>query len=367
MKILVWKLLGERGCMMLQSIYNSIQKRLSQVSFSLLWPGFQPVKFALYNASHCFFDGQYISKTDEFIANTTILFQGEQIAIWKIMDDETSIDVDVLTSKIVHEMFHAFQQLSNEHRYPNELEAVQRYAINHRNLSSKLIEAKLLKTCLQDQSESALDSFLRMRKQRFVEFSYEVTYEAQIEQIEGSAQYVELLTLGQLNAQKGQLAWERVVESIQDPQRYFPIRVVSYAIGAVVLRVLNQQGILKPILNASLPFSLAMIEGIEPNTTPIPRDTTIDEYISTYRAVTNRIIQNALVKNEVVVEGDYPLLGLNVYDARCEEHFVTSTYFVMVEVDGQPKVFNGDFIIELNEHGRVAKVYRQASDEGKEQ
>ena len=353
--------------MHLDRVYGLVQSQLDRIDFCDVWPGFLPVKFAVYNESQCFFDGQYIPKTDAFIANTAIVFNGEPIAIWKITENDESIDYDVLTSKIVHEMFHAHQLQCHENRYPNELEAVQRYAIDPRNLSEKLHEAKLLKACFYDKSASSLREFFMLRKQRVQAFPYEATYEAQIEQIEGSAQYVELLALSQLNAQKGQVAWERLVESIQDPQRYFPIRVISYAIGAVVLRVLNQQGMLKPILNSALPFSLAMIDGIEPSTLPIPVDTAMEHHMIAYRSVTTQIIQNALAKNEVVVEGDYPLLGLNVYDARSDEPFVTSTYFVMVEVDGQPRVFNGDFVIELNDHGRVRRVYRQATKPGEEQ
>jgi hypothetical protein len=271
------------------------------------------------------------------------------------------MDFDVLTSKIVHEMFHVFQQLSHENRYPNELEAVQRYRYESGNLSGKLHEARLLKDCLERHSESAFKAFLQSRQARCQTFPYEAVYEAQIEQIEGSAQSVELLALGQLNAEKGRLAWDNLVESIQDPQRYFPIRVISYAIGALVLRVLEQNHLKDHIIQSALPFAMAMVDGIEPNPDPIPSDDAMEDHITAYRSFTTAIIQMALEKNEIVLEGDYPLLGLNVYNTRCEGKFVTSTYFVMVEVNGQTNVLHGDYVIELNEHGRVFRVYRQAS------
>jgi hypothetical protein len=345
--------------MQLERIYHFIHQHLTSIDFEQLWPGFRSVKFAVYDDTQCFFDGQLIPKSDEFLANTSILYQGEYIAIWKITEDESTIDFDVLTSKLVHEMFHAFQQLSHENRYPNELEAVQRYRYEGGNLSAKLHEAKLLKDCLERHSESTFKAFLQSRQGRCQTYPYEATYEAQIEQIEGSAQYVELLALVQLNAKKGRLAWERVVDSIQDPQRYFPIRVVSYAIGAVVLRVLEEYQLKDSVIQSALPFALAMVEDVEPSSQPILHHEAMEQHITAYRSVTSTIIQKALEKQETVLEGDYPLLGLNVYNARCEGKFVTSTYFVMVEVEGQSKVLSGDFVIELNEHGRVFRVYRQ--------
>ena len=51
---------------------------------------------------------KYIEKTDAFCANTSIVYEGEQIAIWMVQED---LDESVLTSKIVHEMFHGYQSI----------------------------------------------------------------------------------------------------------------------------------------------------------------------------------------------------------------------------------------------------------------
>lgn len=58
----------------LESLYNKIKDTISKVDFSLLWEGFEPLKFALYNDTECFFDGHYIEKTADFCANTAIRF-----------------------------------------------------------------------------------------------------------------------------------------------------------------------------------------------------------------------------------------------------------------------------------------------------
>jgi len=97
--------------------YNRIKERIDAIDFSALWEGFHPFRFALYNETECFFDGRYIEKTEEFHANTSIFYNGENIAIWKLTEEPT--DIDSLAASIVHEMFHAFQNDCGEKRYPD--------------------------------------------------------------------------------------------------------------------------------------------------------------------------------------------------------------------------------------------------------
>ena len=89
----------------LEDLYNQIKEIICALDFEAIWKGFRPYKFALYNDTECFFDGKYIEKTSDFCANTSITFQGEIIAIWKV---EVELEIPIFVSKIVHEMFHAF-------------------------------------------------------------------------------------------------------------------------------------------------------------------------------------------------------------------------------------------------------------------
>ena len=90
----------------LNELYYEINELLKKIDFNNLWDGFKPLKFALYNDKECFYNGEYIEKTDSFLANTSINYQGEVIAIWKVMEE---MDPILLTSKMVHEMYHGFQ------------------------------------------------------------------------------------------------------------------------------------------------------------------------------------------------------------------------------------------------------------------
>jgi hypothetical protein len=119
----------------LMTAYRETEKRLNSIDFSALWEGFERAEFALYNDSEVIFRGERLEKTDEFLANTTICFRGENIAIW-MLSEET--DLDVLASKLAHEMFHAYQMDKREARFPNESDGVFRYSFSPEPLSGRL-------------------------------------------------------------------------------------------------------------------------------------------------------------------------------------------------------------------------------------
>ena len=127
--------------MKLDELYGRITEAVSSLDCESIRPGFRPLKFALYDDEKCFFDGAYIEKTDVFCANTSIDYNGEQIAIWKV-DGEP--DIPVLTSKIVHEMFHGLQTREKWNCWADETEALYRYKYNADALSLRLRENDLL-------------------------------------------------------------------------------------------------------------------------------------------------------------------------------------------------------------------------------
>ncbi|MBR5896787.1 MAG: hypothetical protein IKZ39_04155, partial [Lachnospiraceae bacterium] len=125
----------------LKLLHEQISETISTLDFDAIWEGFKPLKFALYNAEECFFDGEYVEKTDEFYANTSIEYKGERIAIWNV---ESVMDMPNFASKIVHEMFHGFQALEGWDCYAEERGALCNYRYDSENLSIKLLENRLL-------------------------------------------------------------------------------------------------------------------------------------------------------------------------------------------------------------------------------
>lgn len=119
-----------------------------------------------------------------FCANTAIVYQGEPIAIWKV-DGEP--DISVLTAKIVHEMFHAYQIGQGWDCWADEMDALYRYEYDAENLALRLRENELLLSLAEHFDEGALRELLSHRKRRSEEHPYEFSYESEIEEIEGSA------------------------------------------------------------------------------------------------------------------------------------------------------------------------------------
>lgn len=270
--------------MNLALIYEEIEKRVSKVDFTALWKGFYPLKFALYTDKECFFDGRYIEKTDIFCANTSIKFNGEEIAIWNI--NEEPWDMDILSASIIHEMFHAFQEISGECRYADEKEAPFKYCYSIGNLSAKHKEASYIRDILERNDHSAYSKLLALRKMRSDRYPYEYEYEARIEQIEGTAKFVEV------NAR-------------------------------------------------------------------IKKCSDMEESLNRYWAETHRIIDTAVRKNKCVLKGKYPLISVNIWDARCEGNYVTSNHFLMYDDGEKCKTIYGNFVIEVDADYNVLTVLTQ--------
>ena len=46
--------------MHLESLYAQVKETIAQLDLGSIWPGFEVLKFALYDDAACFFDGKYI-------------------------------------------------------------------------------------------------------------------------------------------------------------------------------------------------------------------------------------------------------------------------------------------------------------------
>ena len=338
----------------LASIYREIAKRVEKADFSALWKGFSPLKFAVYTDADCFFDGGYIPKTDAFCANTSIRYGGESIAIWHI--EEEPRDLDALAASIIHEMFHAFQTNSGEHRWANEIEALFRYEYAAENLSGKLAEARCICEALESGSRGACQELLRLRKARAERYPYEYDYEARVEQVEGSAEFVEIRALSQLSPEKGEAAWRKVLDQIADPANYFPIRPICYKVGAAVLACMEGADFTG---FSDRPFACAMLDGVTAGGESAPELPEAAAFIGRYRAQTRRIIRAGLEKGGCILRGEDPLLDLNIWDARREGQYLTSSCFLEYQDGAESRVLHGDFVLEVDEGNNILAVWRQ--------
>lgn len=343
--------------MNLALIYQEIEERISKVDFSALWSGFLPLKFAVYTDKECYFDGHYIEKTDIFCANTSIQFDDKYIAIWHV--NEEPQDMDILSASIIHEMFHAFQEMSGECRYADEKEAPFKYRYSIGNLSAKYKEASYIRDILEGNDCCAYSKFVSLRKMRADNYPYEYEYEAKIEQIEGTAKFVEVNALTQLNNEKGKLAWQNILDSICNPENYFPIRIISYDIGAAVIACIKKCSDIDCEIFTEQPFSSEIISKVNGDDVSKLNNSEMEKCLNHYLKETHRIIEAAVKKSDCVLRGKYPLISINIWDARCEEKYITSNHFLMYKDGEECKTIYGDFVIEVDVDYNVLTVLKQ--------
>lgn len=337
----------------LERLYYEVKNYIDEVDFSKLWRGFEPLKFALYTDKECFFDGAYIEKTDEFLANTSILYNGEWIAIWQVQEPMNPI---VLTSKIIHEMFHGFQRIHNESRFFDDLDALYNYKYEEGNLSLKLKENHLLYHLSTQFDEEMFEQLLQIRKYRFNSFHYAYHYESCIEQIEGTANYVELHCLKQLSAELFEKKLSAMKERIIAPNNLLPVRVICYDIGALLLYVMAENTIAFEEGFSSVTFAEAMISDVVGK--EYISEYSVKDLLDSYNARAGEIIRKAIEKIELVTDTPCELFGVNVYDAIFYQNHIISRYFVMFGSEDNKQIEYGDFVIETNAYKKVTKIYR---------
>ncbi|MBR5969910.1 MAG: hypothetical protein IK016_06120 [Lachnospiraceae bacterium] len=350
----------------MKTLYEEIEKQLRRLDFGALWPGFHPLKFALYDDKEVFFDGRFVEKTSAFCANTAIEYEGEQIAIWN-MEGEQLKDAEILTSKIVHEMFHAYQTKKQEARHAKELEAVVKYRYDAENFAAKMREgellAELMKSLLEDGSavpeQDALAEFLSLRALRRSRFSYEFRYEVCNEQIEGCANFVELECLRQLSEEKAAKGWARQIACLTDANAYFPVRPVCYAFGACLLKVLHARRVPGIFDFSEITFPELVLKDVAPADT-LPSHPEMSSRTAAYLEETKRIVEDAVRNGDVVLEGDFRLVSPNIYDARYYDNHITSRFFVAYEEEGEMKQLRGPFfVILVDDDLRIKRVWKK--------
>lgn len=342
----------------LELLYRQIAENIRSLDFSRIWPGFKPLKFALYDNERCFFDGHWVEKTGDFLANTSIVYNGEQIAIWMVQEE---LKPSVLTSKLVHEMFHGYQNITGVMAgAPNELEALYRYEYKADNLCLKLRENELLLALADRFDPEAFNELLAHRKRRSIGSPYEFTYETKVEEIEGTANYVEWQVLKQLDEAEANALAARMRERLTSPERLFPVRISCYFSGALTVNALHAAGLYRfePSLRPAL---LSALEGAAPSNSDLPGRAELARSAASaaeeYNAETDAMIRSAVEKGNIVLEGPAELKGVNVYNARCRNGFITSTYFLMYNDGKEDKVLPGNFVIEMRDEKTIARVY----------
>lgn len=340
----------------LKMMYDQVQQRVNQIDFKNLWQGFGKYEFALYDDNTVILKGESFPKTDEFIANTAIFYKGRYIAIWYLTMDT---DVDILTSKIVHEMFHAYQSQMNDCRFANEIEAICKYQYSPHYLQIKYNENIILADLVVEFSNEKLRDFLAYRKLRQIDFPYEYNYENSIEAIEGSAQYVEMQALKSLNKEKYVELLNRLLSNIRSLNNLIPIRIISYDIGALFLDVCihNNLPLDLSVGNTSEIFYSQLVSQTPYKKLDIVLEPFVMDFYNEDIKMLREKIKAIIINCSESIRGDFKLLGFNVYSARYIDGYIYTEYFLMYE-DNQPEILYGNYLFKF-ENNRIIEIYKE--------
>lgn len=227
-------------------LYMEVEKRLDKLNYGEIWSGFSRMDFAIYNEDKVFLKDEEIDYDTRFLGNTSIDYQGRNLAIYNLGLDK-DYDLDEITSIIVHESFHSHQIASGEKRFPNDLlgldypKELNNYKIKHRE-NQLLVQA--LNSKDQVEKFDSLKEFIGLRMARLEAYPDGLKYEMAIETIEGSAEYCGIKALRTIS----QGAYEKKLEDykrilLDDIATLFDIRRVSYYVGVLFLLLLDDLSI----------------------------------------------------------------------------------------------------------------------------
>ncbi|MDM5285993.1 hypothetical protein [Peribacillus frigoritolerans] len=168
------------------------------------WPDFELVAYAIYDKSNVYLFNHpkfsnnppctyHILKWDtEFTADTIIMYEEYPTAI---VNMDHYKEYEDLFSMLVHELFHGYQYIKDEKRFPDEMLGIT-YPLSKENVELRNQERTNLYCAMLEndliKKKQYLNAFIALRGKRAAKIEEYLTYENLIETIEGPAWYVEL-------------------------------------------------------------------------------------------------------------------------------------------------------------------------------
>lgn len=227
----------------MKELYSKIYHNLQKIDFESIWHGFSPCEFALYDEHKVYFLDGTQSVDNRFLGNTSILYDGKPLAIWKVTNPKLQNPI-LLTAKIVHEMFHSFQKEQHEERFPDDLMMLSYPddAVIHtiRQEENKLLASIFLEGDTS-KKEAILQNFILLRKYRAEKVHNIIKQEFLSETIEGMAEYAGCMALKQLSPDHYYQVIQNNIGILAEPAPFFfDIRKMSYYTGSMLCLALSE-------------------------------------------------------------------------------------------------------------------------------
>lgn len=334
----------------MKSIHHEISLRLGKLDFNNIYPGLHPFRFALYNDERVCFGDTEIPRDDRFTGNTAIQFEGQWTAIWKLSGPPA--DLDRLTAKIVHEMFHAYQ---GEAGFPQSRDEVVGafYPRERRNFELKYREDLLLAELTERFVLSKWNEFIALRARRFGLYPEAAENDLYWEEQEGLAVYAEWQALKDLNPELYRKALAGAVSNISSPEKVFDVRLLSYTLGALIQTLLAAQGLDRPALKQQ------SHAGETPAAAAIPD---LGKEFEEYFSKIDKAIREVLEKGEKLDLAGKNLQLFDPYNLRASGEYLYHPHFIGVETPGKGTEFlSGIYVTKMAGRTRaIEEAWRAA-------
>jgi len=258
-------------------------------------------------------------------------------------------------------MFHAFQYECNESRYADEFNAVINYQYDYENLLIKYEENKIISQMVFNFDIDLFNKFLSLRRYRKKKYPLAVNYESSIEVVEGTAQYIELLTLNQLDLCKYNERLNQSVKNILDKKKLFPIRIISYDIGALTLKICidNRINIDQAIKKNTKTYLERLIAETPIINHQLLGDKELKQLVGENKTNIKSIIRDYLNNHKEIIKGNFELLAFNVYSAQYYEGYLYSKHFLMYNDGGEKQVINHSCLAKIDNTFSITAIYIQ--------
>ena len=334
----------------MKNIHHVISLHLEKLDFNNISHGFHPFRFAIYDDKKVCFGESEIPWDSRFVGNTAIDYNGEIIAIWNIKCAVS--DMNVLTSKLVHEMLHAYQRECKVTDYPDDL-AGAFYPRDLDNFSLRFLENQLLASLAEKFDATAWTDFKAMRAYRLQHYLEAVNYEIKTENIEGSAQFVELGALKQLSPDLYRRRLDRILAGLRSPAKIFDARLLSYDTGSIIRMVLTDNNLNQPDWGKENPAASGDITAQE---APGLRE----EFSKYFGAIDNKVHELLRGGERLNISGK-KLTLFDPYNVRSSVNYLYHPNFIGVSADGgKPEFFTGTYLTKIEPHSRTIEEVWQA-------
>src|SRR5699024_2691009 len=151
-------------------------------------------------------------------------------------------DTESIYSIIIHELFHGFQYLQGETRFPNEMLGMN-YPLLKENVEMRNRERNYLYNAVissvKEEKVNNLMSFINLRENRRVYIDKYIDYELSVETVEGPAFYVELHAYKQCsNKSYDEILNKYSNNLIDDRESNYSLRKSCYSSGLFICLLL---------------------------------------------------------------------------------------------------------------------------------